>query len=46
MWIRSDLKMKAKQSFKKNYWVAVVVSLILLLSWRQEDHQETMIKII
>ena len=29
MWIRSDLKMKAKQAFKKNYWVAVVVSLIL-----------------
>ena len=29
MWIRSDLKMKAKQAFKKNYWAAVVVSLIL-----------------
>lgn len=28
-WIRSDLKYRAKMAFRKNYWAAVVVSLIL-----------------
>lgn len=29
MWSRKDLKEKSKQSFKKNYWKCVLVSLIL-----------------
>lgn len=30
-WIRSDLKYRAKMAFRKNYWAAVVVSLILAI---------------
>lgn len=30
-WSRIDLKMRAKEAFKKNYWAAVIVSLILVL---------------
>lgn len=30
-WVRSDLKMRAKESFKKNYLAAVIVSLIIIL---------------
>ncbi|MDO4306222.1 MAG: DUF975 family protein [Eubacteriales bacterium] len=30
-WTRIDLKMRAKEAFKKNYWAAVVVSLIVIL---------------
>ena len=28
-WTRSDLKWRAKQAFRKNYWSAVLVSLVL-----------------
>lgn len=31
-WIRSDLKYRAKQAFRKNYWAAVIVSLILAIA--------------
>lgn len=31
LWYRSELKQRAKTSFKKNYWSAVLVSLILAL---------------
>lgn len=31
-WKRSDLKWRGKQAFKKNYWSAVLVSLVLALS--------------
>ena len=30
-WIRSDLKQRAKTAFRKNYWAAVIVSLILVI---------------
>lgn len=30
-WVRSDLKMRAKESFKRNYLAAVIVSLIVIL---------------
>ena len=30
-WIRSDLKQRAKTAFRKNYWAAVIVSLILAI---------------
>lgn len=30
-WTRIDLKMRAKETFKKNYWAAVVVSMIVIL---------------
>ena len=30
-WKRSDLKWRGKQAFKKNYWSAVLVSLVLAL---------------
>ena len=33
MWKRSDLKARAKSSFKRNYWKTVLVSLILALLW-------------
>ena len=38
-WTRSDLKWRAKQAFRKNYWSAVLVSLVLALlpeSWMEE----------
>lgn len=31
MWKRSDLKQKAKVSFKRNYWKSVLISLLLVL---------------
>ena len=31
MWKRKDLKYRAKQSVKKNYWTAIVVCFILAL---------------
>ena len=30
-WTRSDLKWRAKQAFRKNYWSAVLVSLVLAI---------------
>ena len=30
-WKRSDLKWRGKQAFKKNYWSAVLVSLVLAI---------------
>ena len=30
-WTRKDLKWRAKEAFRKNYWAAVVVSLILAI---------------
>lgn len=30
-WLRSDLKFRAKDAFQKNYWAAVLVSLIVAL---------------
>lgn len=30
-WVRSDLKWRAKEAFRKNYWAAVIVSLILAI---------------
>ncbi len=30
-WQRIDLKMRAKNAFRKNYWAAVIVSLIVIL---------------
>lgn len=30
-WIRSDLKQRGKTAFRKNYWAAVIVSLILVI---------------
>ena len=38
-WTRSDLKWRAKQAFRKNYWSAVLVSLVLALlpeGWMEE----------
>ncbi|MBR4758685.1 MAG: hypothetical protein IK078_00865, partial [Lachnospiraceae bacterium] len=31
MWTRKELKEKGKTSFKKNYWKAVLVSLIMII---------------
>lgn len=31
MWVRSELKSKAKETFKMNYWPCVLVSFILLI---------------
>lgn len=30
-WVRSDLKLRGKEAFRKNYWAAVIVSLVLIL---------------
>ena len=30
-WTRSDLKWRAKQAFRKNYWSAVLASLVLAI---------------
>lgn len=30
-WNRADLKSKAKESFRKNYWASVIVSLVILI---------------
>ncbi len=32
VWYCRDLKYRAKQAFRKNYWAAVVVSLILAIA--------------
>ena len=31
MWTRKDLKEKAKTAFKRNYWKAVLASMVLIL---------------
>ena len=36
-WKRSDLKWRGKQAFKKNYWSAVLVSLVLAIVMAQQD---------
>ena len=47
MWIRKDLKGKAKEALKRNYWKAVLVSLFLIIlsggigsgsSWRNDSN--------
>ena len=32
MWVRAELKFKAKEVLKKNYWKSFLISLVLLLS--------------
>ena len=34
MWTRKELKEKGKRSFKRNYWKAVLVSLLLVFMVR------------
>ena len=38
MWTRAELKDRAKFAFKRNYWRSVLISLLLALLIRSEEH--------